>query len=796
MRHLTAAPGPRGTVAQAFWLSQIRTDKIAGPVFGGFAAMSKLSKVTLRLLGAFAIEADVGRPIPISIRSKKARALLAYLAMKPDYQARREELATLFWGDNPDMQARHSLRQSLISLHRDLCLASEILVVDREAIGLRPQFVSVDARTFLSLARSTGPEELAQAAELWRGVFLPDFALDIEEFDTWHDAEANRLAAAAAGVFDALCRNADADGDGERAIAAAERLVGLDPTREDRQRTALKLFARHRGREAALGRAKLFTDLLRSELGVIPEAATHALIEAIESGDFEPAHTPRPGQPAAHRVVKPISLSDAAPLSLPAREVEPASIPAPAVISLADGPRNIGPRDIVPARRPFWHRQRLAAVAATIVLLGTGTIAALELANRLKLPLLFSSPQRNPSVVVLPVAADNATQSDDPAFARILTHDLIGYLSRFGNLRVISEPTSDLYRDRQMDMSLLNDLGVQYAIVGHVQGNGSAMRMDFQLMDAASRTNVWSNNLQRERSDPTLVADEAARGIARAIAIEIDRLGALEVRAKPSAQLTLKELVARGYLALRLGTTRESLSDAMASFDEASRRDPHYLPALLAGARVHIIAAMNFIDLDPSPDLGETERLLNETLEKFPNSISALYSLALLQKHRRQYQASMRTLQRCLELNPSLLPAQGQIGDILARTGQPEKGLEQILRTIRAATPNDPSIGYWYLFAAEAELELGHDPVALDWALRADTVMPGSPLVQAWLASIYATVGDKTKAARYVAALTKMAPDRTRLFMQQPIEDASNVSGRRGLRIFEGLRLALGGSLG
>ena len=58
--------------------------------------MSKLSHVTLRLLGAFALEADVGRRIPISVRSRKARALLAYLAMKPDYRARREELATLF----------------------------------------------------------------------------------------------------------------------------------------------------------------------------------------------------------------------------------------------------------------------------------------------------------------------------------------------------------------------------------------------------------------------------------------------------------------------------------------------------------------------------------------------------------------------------------------------------------------------------------------------------------------------------------------------------------------------------
>src|SRR5215831_280988 len=100
----------------------------------------------------------------------------------------------------------------------------------------------------------------------------------------------------------------------------------------------------------------------------------------------------------------------------------------------------------------------------------------------------------------------------------------------------------------------------------------------------------------------------------------------------------------------------------------------------------------------------------------------------------------------------------GQIANILTRMGQPQKGLDQILETIRTATPNDPTLGYWYLFAAEAELELGHDRVALDWGLRANAFMPVSPLVQAWLASIYTAIGDKSNAAKYVAALTKMAP--------------------------------------
>src|SRR5258708_10659157 len=115
---------------------------------------------------------------------------------------------------------------------------------------------------------------------------------------------------------------------------------------------------------------------------------------------------------------------------------------------------------------------------------------------------------------------------------------------------------------------------------------------------------------------------------------------------------------------------------------------------------------------------------------------------------------------------------------------------------MRGRSTNGPRAGGWELFGGEAKLELGNDRAALDWALRANAFMPGSALVQAWLASIYTSIGDKSNAAKYVAALTKMAPDRTRLFMNRSMEGPNNVIGRRGPRILDGLRLALGSSLG
>jgi len=74
--------------------------------------------------------------------------------------------------------------------------------------------------------------------------------------------------------------------------------------------------------------------------------------------------------------------------------------------------------------------------------------------------------------------------------------------------------------------------------------------------------------------------------------------------------------------------------------------------------------------------------------------------------------------------------------------------------------------------------------------------MPGAPLVHAWLASIYATIGDKPKAAKYAAALTKAAPERTRAFLARTPPELRDGESRRSLRLFKGLRLALSGPVG
>src|SRR5919201_152131 len=87
----------------------------------------------VRLIGELALEVD-GSGIPPP-PSRRARSLLAWLALHPGLHS-RSELAARFWLDVLDASARTSLRSALMTLRNELGpLAGAHLVTTRDSIG-------------------------------------------------------------------------------------------------------------------------------------------------------------------------------------------------------------------------------------------------------------------------------------------------------------------------------------------------------------------------------------------------------------------------------------------------------------------------------------------------------------------------------------------------------------------------------------------------------------------------------------------------------------------------------------
>jgi len=92
----------------------------------------------LTLSGRFSAAGADG--IEFVIKSKKAKALLAYLALSPRMSRSREEIMALLWSDRGEAQARASLRQVLVGLRKDLGEeAVAAMIVTNEAVALNPE---------------------------------------------------------------------------------------------------------------------------------------------------------------------------------------------------------------------------------------------------------------------------------------------------------------------------------------------------------------------------------------------------------------------------------------------------------------------------------------------------------------------------------------------------------------------------------------------------------------------------------------------------------------------------------
>jgi DNA-binding SARP family transcriptional activator len=268
------------------------------------------------LLGGF--DARLVSGAPVSLPTKKAQALLAYLGIRPGQSHPRDKLAALLWGEKSDEQARGGLRHALVVLRRALADAHPPpLRIEGQTLALNSDEVEVDVVAFERRVAEGTAQALEQAAELYRGDLLLGFTVNEPLFEEWLVAERERLREMAlAALAQLLAQQSKAAGT-ERAIQTAVRLLGLDPLQEDVHRTLMRLYLRQGRRGAALKQYQVCVGVLQRELGTEPEAETRQLYQELLRRPAEVAKAP--DARADHRARSALKTGLAAP-DLPTAE--------------------------------------------------------------------------------------------------------------------------------------------------------------------------------------------------------------------------------------------------------------------------------------------------------------------------------------------------------------------------------------------------------------------------------------------------------------------------------------------
>lgn len=235
----------------------------------------------LRLLTFGGLNLQVGGQTTTGAATSRRRlALLALLAVARDRGLNRDRIQAYLWPEADTERARHGLNQLVYFQRRhldggELFLGMKTLRLNREAI-------TADVWDFQD-AIDAGAHESAVRA--YAGPFLDGFFLrDAPGFERWVEEQRSQFAQRCAVALGALATAAAERGDGRQAVDWWRRAAELNPYDTD---TVLRLAEAWVGvgdRAAAVRCAEQHAALLRTELGLQPDARVARLIEELRSG--------------------------------------------------------------------------------------------------------------------------------------------------------------------------------------------------------------------------------------------------------------------------------------------------------------------------------------------------------------------------------------------------------------------------------------------------------------------------------------------------------------------------------
>jgi DNA-binding SARP family transcriptional activator len=266
-----------------------------------------MQQLTILLLGAPAIFVD---GVSIQVDTRKAIAMVAYLALNPGVQT-RDGLAALLWPELDQSRARAALRRTLSVLNKSAM--SPWLAIERTSVELRRDpCIDLDVAAFhralaecldhghdgdTVCARCIAP--LTEAVDAYRDDFLAGFSLrDSVNYDDWQFFTAEELRRSYVQALDRLVSALAADGQFDLAIDWARRRLHTDSLHEAAHRQLMRLFVWADQRNAALRQYRECVRVLDDELGVPPLDETTELYEEIFAN--RAIHMPSPVQQSGH----------------------------------------------------------------------------------------------------------------------------------------------------------------------------------------------------------------------------------------------------------------------------------------------------------------------------------------------------------------------------------------------------------------------------------------------------------------------------------------------------------------
>jgi adenylate cyclase len=331
---------------------------------------------------------------------------------------------------------------------------------------------------------------------------------------------------------------------------------------------------------------------------------------------------------------------------------------------------------IIGEEKPKQWRLAVVSVAVVLVLFAGG-LSIWNLFLR-SFPPPGDAISENMSIAVLPFN----NMSNDPEqeyFADGISEDLITDLSKIPDLLVISRLSSFIYKGKSIKVQqIAEELGVLYLLEGSVRKVENRVRINAQLIDAASGHHLWADRYDGDMNDIFALQDKITRKIAESLAVKLTKDDQKRLPQKGTNSMEAYEAYLKGSaIADSLRSDPEKFAESLKWFERAIELDPDYNRAYAALAETYIYGS----EFEIQSKLGISSRVahlrgINYLKRAIKNPTNIAYRIAArVYTYQGQYEKSLDHGARALALGPNEYRSNGFMALNMISAGRPDEGI-------------------------------------------------------------------------------------------------------------------------
>jgi TolB-like protein len=288
-----------------------------------------------------------------------------------------------------------------------------------------------------------------------------------------------------------------------------------------------------------------------------------------------------------------------------------------------------------------------------------------------------------PSIAVLPFV----NMSGDPEqeyFSDGMAEDLITDLSKISGLLVISRNSTFAYKGKSIETrEIAQKLGVKYVVEGSVRKAGMQVRINAQLIDAATGHHLWADRYDGRLEEVFTLQDRITQRIVSALAVKLTTGEQKSISTRETNNIEAHDAYLKG-MDYQKHFTAEQTAKALSCFKDAVELDPKYGRAYAGLGRTYWYTALTGLHMRLGMSRQEAmlrARHYAELALEYPNSLAYSF-ISILYRIERRYEESIAHAERALALEPNDAKSNQLMAYALTGGGRPGEAIEFAKRSL------------------------------------------------------------------------------------------------------------------